>query len=115
MHERGMADDELIEDHERDRFENVRGDVTDGDGSTTNDRARAMADRDGDGSTMDDRARAAMGRDDDRDGVDDRREGAAAAGDTSDYQQGRIDERRDEDSRFGRSTPAADEQQDRVR
>jgi hypothetical protein len=72
-----------------------------------------VADRDGDGSTMDDRARAAAGRDDDRDGVDDRQEsGARAEGDTSDYQQGRIDERREEDSRFGRS-PAPD--QDRVR
>ena len=60
---------------------------------------------------MDDRARAATGRDDDRDGVDDRQE-ARAAGDASDYEQGRIDERRDEQSRFGRS-PASD--QDRVR
>ena len=47
MHERGMADDELIDDHERDRFADVS----------------ASADRDGDGSTMDDRARSAMGRD----------------------------------------------------
>ena len=80
MHERGMADDELIDDSERDRFEGVAN--TD------------PADRDGDGHTMDDRARAAAGRDDDRDGVDDKRETSAEGGSVSaDYQQGREDER----------------------
>jgi hypothetical protein len=49
MHERGMADDELIEDHERDRFAGVAG-------------PDETADRDRDGQTADDRARAATGR-----------------------------------------------------
>jgi hypothetical protein len=97
MHERGMADDELIDDHERDRFADVS----------------ASADRDGDGSTMDDRARSAMGRDDDRDGVDDRREtGATTASEAqTDYDQGRLDERRDEEGQGGRfdRAPARDE------
>ena len=44
MHERGMADDELVEDHERERFSPVMEN-----GGT--------ADRDGDGHTLDDRAR----------------------------------------------------------
>jgi Sec-independent protein translocase protein TatA len=96
LHDRGMADDELIEDHERDRFAGVAG-PDDDDRS----QPRSTADADRDGSTMDDRARAATGRDADRDGVDDRQEtgGAraagdpAASGDRSDYEQGRIDER----------------------
>jgi hypothetical protein len=50
MHERGMADDELIEDHERDRFQGVAG-------------PDQTADADRDGHTMDDRARAATDRD----------------------------------------------------
>jgi type II secretory pathway pseudopilin PulG len=50
MHERGMADDELIEEHERDRFAGVAGPDT-------------TADADRDGHTMDDRARAATDRD----------------------------------------------------
>ena len=85
MHERGMADDELIDDSERDRFEDVSNQPQD------------PVDRDADGHTMDDRARAALGRDDDRDGVDDSREsgatGGASAADTE-YEQGREDERR---------------------
>ena len=44
MHERGMADHELVEEHERDRFAEV-SDTT--------------ADRDADGHTVDDRARDA--------------------------------------------------------
>ena len=44
MHERGMADHELVDDHERDRF----AEVTD-----------TTADRDADGHTVDDRARDA--------------------------------------------------------
>jgi len=84
MHERGMADDELIDEHERDRFRPVMGN-----GGTV--------DRDGDGHTMDDTARTAMGRDDDRDGVDDRREGGTTS---ADYQQGREDERRFERNRI---------------
>ena len=46
MHERGMADDELVEDHERERFSPVMEN-----GGTV--------DRDGDGHTLDDRAREA--------------------------------------------------------
>ena len=57
MHERGMADHELVEEHERDRFAEV-SDTT--------------ADRDADGHTVDDRARDATtgedrtGREDER-------------------------------------------------
>ena len=80
LHERGMADHELIDEHERDRFEGVANTPTD------------PVDRDADGHTMDDRARAALGRDKDRDGVDDRRETTGAA--SSDYVQGREDEKR---------------------
>ena len=86
MHERGMADDELIDDSERDRFADVSPGV------------RADADRDGD--TMDDRARAATGRDSATEprgstgeprapGVRDD-EGSVSP----DYQRGREDERR---------------------
>ncbi len=46
MHERGMADSELVEDHERERF----ADVPD-----------STVDRDADGHTIDDRAREATG------------------------------------------------------
>jgi type II secretory pathway pseudopilin PulG len=46
MHDRGLADDELIDESERDRFADVTG---------------PSADLDRDGSTMDDRARAASG------------------------------------------------------
>ena len=77
MHEKGMADDELIADDERDRFEGVAN--------------TGSADADRDGHTMDDRARNALGRDDDRDGVDDRREGEGAH--SAEYEQGREDER----------------------
>ena len=79
MHEKGMADDELIADDERDRFKGVANTGT--------------ADADRDGHTMDDRARNALGRDDDRDGVDDRREAEGAR--SAEYQQGREDERAD--------------------
>jgi hypothetical protein len=102
LHERGMADDELIDDHERDRFAGVAGTQdSDGDGSTRDDRARAATGRDG-GATTDDRAGATAARTD-------------AA---SDYQQGRIDERRDEESagdkRFEREE-ARTRGEDRVR
>ncbi len=71
LHERGMADDELVEDHERDRFADVSGSA----GTST-------ADRDGDGHTLDDRARDAATPDRDSD--------AAAR---TEYEQGRVDER----------------------
>ena len=67
MHERGMADDQLIDESERDRFADVAN------------RPGGTVDRDADGHTMDDRARAATGRDDDT---------------GSDYDRGREDERR---------------------
>ena len=76
MHDRGLADDELIDDSERDRFAGVTGP-----GSGDSD---SGADRDGDGHTLDDRARAANDRDE--------HEGAVSP----DYQRGREDERRSE-------------------
>jgi hypothetical protein len=84
MHERGMADHELIDEHERDRFQGVAG-----------------PDRDGDGHTMDDKARSATGRDDTT--SDDRMQSSEmeAEGATSpDYQRGRQDERRFERERI---------------
>jgi hypothetical protein len=81
MHERGEADHELIDEHERDRFQGVSGSV----------------DRDGDGHTMDDRARSAMPgatTPDDRTRTTDLdAEGTPG----SEYQRGREDEQR-----FGR-------------
>ena len=79
MHERGEADDELIDDSERDRFQGVTG----------------AADRDGDGHTMDDRARSATGRDENR-AADMEAEGAPA----SEYERGRMDEKRFERDRI---------------
>jgi hypothetical protein len=76
LHERGMADDELIEDHERDRFAGTSA-------------MEPANDVDGDGHTMDDRA---AGRTDtDRGALDDDRTGGArSAG--NDYERGRRDE-----------------------
>ena len=65
MHERGMADDELIEEHERDRFADVAGTGTRGDA-------------DADARTTDEGARAATGRDEST---------------SPEYEQGREDER----------------------
>jgi FtsZ-interacting cell division protein ZipA len=79
MHERGMADHELIDEDERDRFQGVTG---------------STADRDGDGHTMDDRTREATGRDEQgMRAADMQAEGAPS----SDYERGRMDEKR-----FGR-------------
>ena len=89
LHERGMADDQLIEDHERDRFSGVAGTGA-ADRDTT---------RDDDG-VRDDRDNGAV-----RDGTvrDDERPAARQAGDGttddaghSDYEQGRVDERESE-------------------
>ena len=77
MHDRGLADDELIDDSERDRFAGVTGPDTRG--------ADDSADRDGDGQTLDDRTRAATDSDS--------QEGGAVS---PDYQRGREDERRSE-------------------
>ncbi len=85
MHERGMADHELIDDNERDRFADVAGSPGTGD-----------ADRDA--HTSDDRARAATGRDVDRDDVDDRQEGTGAT--PTEYERGREDEQRIERERI---------------
>jgi hypothetical protein len=78
MHERGMADDELIEDHERGKFEGVSG----------------SADRDGDGHTMDDRARAATDRDDTGARME------SEGGPSTEYERGREDEKRFERERL---------------
>jgi hypothetical protein len=116
MHERGLADDELIDDHERDRFAAVSGtDPTrDGDldrdagtttrdgvvdrdpGTTTRDgvvdrdTGTTTRDVDGDGHTLDDRTRAATDRDDAT---------ATTPADTTspDYDRGREDERFERD------------------
>ena len=80
MHERGMADDELVDEHERDRFADVMS---------------TPEDRDGDGHTMDDRARDMTHRDDNGDRMVS--EGGAVS---PEYQQGREDERRFERSRI---------------
>jgi hypothetical protein len=81
MHERGMADHELIDDSERDRFEGVAN--TPG----------GTLDRDGDGHTIDDRTRAATGRDDAPATEYEQRP-------ETEYQQGREDERRFERERI---------------
>jgi hypothetical protein len=70
LHERGMADDELIEDHERDRFSDVAN----------------TRDRDADGHTLDDRARDAVTPGD---------QSSGDAGARTEYQKGRVDERRE--------------------
>jgi type II secretory pathway pseudopilin PulG len=75
MHERGMADDQLIDESERDRFRDVT------------DRPGGAVDRDADGRTMDDRTRAATGR-------DDATTHAGDGGPSTDYERGREDQRR---------------------
>jgi type II secretory pathway pseudopilin PulG len=93
MHERGLADDELIDDSERDRFAPVSGPDTDvdGDGHTTDDRARAATDREDDVRTTDDDPATI------RDGTTSD-EGSGAT--SPDYQRGREDERRFERNRL---------------
>ena len=80
MHERGMADDELVDESERDRFADVMA---------------TPSDRDGDGHTIDDRARDMTHRDE-TDRTAATGEGAASP----EYEQGREDERRFERSRI---------------
>jgi hypothetical protein len=79
LHERGLADDELIEDHERDRFGNVTG----------------LRRDDDDAETRADSRRDAVAGDDER-----RPAAHEAGGDAdrtrSDYEQGRVDERETE-------------------
>ena len=80
MHERGMADDELMDDSERDRFAGVSGPDRAADADeTADDRTRSETDRDeGTAPTM--------------------REGDGSV--SSDYERGREDERRFERSRL---------------
>jgi type II secretory pathway pseudopilin PulG len=86
MHERGLADDELIDESERNRFADVTG---------------PSADLDRDGSTMDDRARAASGAAEGSAGATGAGTGTGTPADEtaeqgmSDYQRGREDERRE--------------------
>jgi type II secretory pathway pseudopilin PulG len=82
MHDRGLADDELIDESERDRFAGVTG---------------PDADADRDGSTGDDRARAASGSatgPETTGGPGTPAEETAEQG-RSDYERGREDERRE--------------------
>jgi hypothetical protein len=123
LHERGLADDELIDDSERDRFAGLTGPSADldGDGSTIDDRARAAHDgATGDGATGA-HAETAWTTDTDADadrtvrtpGVDDGTTGTIARGgtaapvaeaddvdadgrDISAYEHGREDERREQ-------------------
>ena len=80
MHEQGRADHELVDESERDKFADVMA---------------TPGDRDGDGHTIDDRARDATHRDDEN-------ARTAPEGDatSSDYEQGREDERRFERNRI---------------
>ena len=82
MHERGLADDELIDESERERFAGVAGPGTGTETDTT-----ATADADRDGHTVDDRAREVTDHD--------RQEGSTSG----EYEQGREDERRFERNR----------------
>jgi hypothetical protein len=74
MHERGLADDKLIEDHERDRFDGIAG---------TGRRDDTRVD-DADGRSGEGERPAARQVDDGRDA------------DRTDYEQGRVDERESE-------------------
>jgi hypothetical protein len=97
MHERGLADEELIDDSERDRFADVAGPDpsadADRDGHTADDRARAATDRDSAGTTPApaDRDRAAA-----TPGASPEAQGAQSP----DYQRGREDEKRLERDRL---------------
>jgi type II secretory pathway pseudopilin PulG len=95
MHERGMADDELIDESERDRFAEVSGPDRTADADETDDRPRAATDRDADDRAATDR--------------DERTAPSMQDGDGSvspDYQRGREDERR-----FERSGQTDDERE----
>ena len=79
MHERGMADDELIEEHERDRFAGVAGP----DETADRDRAREATDRD------------ATTAKEHGSGIRSGTTGETAeTGDRTEYERGREDERR---------------------
>ena len=110
LHERGMADDELIDEHERDRFAGVAGPDdsaadADRDGHTVDDRARAATDRDSTtsptgstaGTTGPGGSTAARDTSDVRSGTTGDTGATASDESQSEYEQGREDERR-----FGR-------------
>ena len=82
LHERGMADDELIEDHERERFEGT--------------------------SAMQPTTDEGMRDDTDRGTLDTERGGGAVS---SEYQQGRRDEAVERDGRFARDETPANERE----
>jgi FtsZ-interacting cell division protein ZipA len=93
LHERGMADHELIEDHERERFEGTSAtQATTDDGMRDDERGTLDADRRG----------TTTG-------------GAVAAGsagrDMDDYDRGRQDEAMERDGRFARSETPAEERE----
>ena len=79
LHERGLADDRLVEDHERDRFQNVAGPGRDHDAA-------------------DDRAGTRDARTDTATGADER-PAAREAGANSEYEQGRVDEAAEREQR----------------
>jgi hypothetical protein len=98
-----MADDELIDESERDRFA----------GTSAMSPGTDRHDRDGDG--VDDRREALTGRNDsDGDGADDRHEGSRAAGTLDDYDRGRRDEavKNERPARFDRDEAVADDRRD---
>ena len=91
MHERGMADHELVDESERDRFADVM---------------ETPADRDGDGHTMDDRARDMTHRDE-----TDRTTATGEGATSPEYETGREDERRFERSRITEDVRGSDRAQ----
>jgi len=99
LHEKGMADDELIDDSERDKFAGTSA------MSPGTDRDRDH-DRDNDG--VDDR----------REAMTDRQDSNGTLDDSKDYQRGRADEARAENerpARFNRDDPAAESASERER
>jgi hypothetical protein len=89
-----MADDELIDDSERDRFAGTSASINDRDADGVDDRREASTDR--------------------NDSDDDRGEGARAAGSLDDYDRGRRDEAVEQDrpARFNRDEVAEDDRRD---
>ena len=93
LHERGLADDQLIEDHERDRFSGVAGTGV-ADGETHDDGVRDDARDDG---VRDDARDDGTVRDDERPAARQAGDGTTDdAASRSDYEQGRVDERETE-------------------
>ena len=101
MHERGMADDELIDEHERDRFAGVAGPDRPADATATATRSTtAPARRPTATADEPDRRPAsdgASGTTDDRDAAT---TGATTGEPQTEYEQGREDERRFERDRI---------------